>query len=172
MHVFGEIGVVNNAAPLRSKLANRGMHCMFIGYADNHASGTFKMFNLKTHRIWTTRDVCWVAATIVKYNEMTNNPPMKQADDDDDNDVRPRPGPVTTTHQDDDDEDDDIENDADNDNEADDKDDNDDDKEANDADNNKDDKEETPSTTSKTFHAMKKLASSFNLYAMDYVNHH
>jgi len=91
LRVFGEIGIVNDAAPLRSKLANRGEHCMFIGYADDHANGTFKMLNMKTHRIWTTRDIRWVAANIVKYNAMSNNPPTKKNDEDeDDDDVKTR----------------------------------------------------------------------------------
>ncbi len=85
LHVFGEIGIVNVAAPLHSKLANQGAHCMFIEYTDDHASGTFKMFNLKTHCIWMMRDICWVAANIIKYDEMCHNPLMKKLEDVDDN---------------------------------------------------------------------------------------
>jgi len=50
--ICGEIGVMNTAAPLCSKLANRGAHCMFIGYAKDHVGSTFKMLNLRTNRIW------------------------------------------------------------------------------------------------------------------------
>jgi len=48
LHVFGEIGVANHAQKLRSKLANCGEHCMFVGYANDHINDTFKMLNLKT----------------------------------------------------------------------------------------------------------------------------
>jgi len=47
LHVFREIGVANNAQKLRNKLANRGEHCMFVGYANDHAGDTFKMINLR-----------------------------------------------------------------------------------------------------------------------------
>jgi len=55
LHVFGEIGVVNDATPLCSKWANCGIHCMFVGYAEDHAGNTFKMFNLKTHHLANMR---------------------------------------------------------------------------------------------------------------------
>jgi len=48
LHVFEEIGIANNTQKLRSKLANCSKHCMFIGYANDHAGDTFKMLNLKT----------------------------------------------------------------------------------------------------------------------------
>jgi len=48
LRVFGEIAVVNDAQKLHSKLANRGKHCMFVGYMNDHAGNTFKLLNLKT----------------------------------------------------------------------------------------------------------------------------
>jgi len=47
---------------------------MFIGYADDHANSPFKMLNMKMRCIWTTRNIRWVAANIVKYDETSNNP--------------------------------------------------------------------------------------------------
>jgi len=41
LHIFGEIGVANNAQRLQSKLADCGEHCMFVGYANDHAGNTF-----------------------------------------------------------------------------------------------------------------------------------
>jgi len=84
--MFGEIGIVNDAATLCSKLANHGIHCMFIRYAEDHASNTFKMFNLKMHCIWQTRDIRWVAANIVKLDELKNNPQTTMNKNNDDND--------------------------------------------------------------------------------------
>jgi len=69
LHVFREIGVVNNAQQLRSKLANRGEH-MFVGYANNHAGDTFKMLNLKTKWIWKSRDVKWIAVSLSHLAKM------------------------------------------------------------------------------------------------------
>jgi hypothetical protein len=42
------------------KLADRGVHCMFIGYADDHYSNVYCMWNPKTERVHTTRDVIWM----------------------------------------------------------------------------------------------------------------
>jgi len=122
LHVFGEIGVVNDAAPLRSKLANHDAHCMFIGYAEDHASGTFKMFNLKTNHIRMMHDNCWGAANIGKYDAMSNNPLTKKNDedndDDDDNIIKTRTHAQASNNDDDDneDEDNDDDNDEDDDN--------------------------------------------------------
>ncbi len=69
LHVFGEIAVVCNAQNLCSKLANGGEHCMFVGYASNHAGNTFKMLNLKMLQIWKSRDVKWIASFIVTLQE-------------------------------------------------------------------------------------------------------
>jgi len=186
LRVFGEIGVVNDAAPLQSKLTNQGEHCMFIGYADDHASGTFRMFNLKTHRIWMTRDIRWVAANIIKYDDMRNNPLTKRNDDDDDEDeiVKTRTTAQTTNNDDDQDDDEDNNNeddgeDADEDNNDEDKDedddneddDDDDDNGKDDTNNNANNKDEdnSPKVLSRTIHVMRKLATSYNPYATDYV---
>jgi len=65
LHVFGYIAIVHDVQKLCSKLANRGEHCMFVGYASDHASNTFKMLNLKTCWIWKSHDVKWIASSIV-----------------------------------------------------------------------------------------------------------
>jgi len=161
---------VNDATPLRSKLANQGEHCMFIGYADDHATSTFKMLNMKTRRIWTMRDIRWVAANIVKYDKISNNPPTKKNDDDDDdNDIV-----KTRATEDEDDNDDDDEDDTDADDNTDDDEDDDNDNDEDDANDNVDDEDEDtpPKPSSQTFHAMRKLATSYNPHAMDYVDHH
>jgi len=85
LRVFGEIAVVNDAQKLRSKLANRGEHCMFVGYANDHAGDTFKLLNLKTRRIWKSRDVKWIASTIVTLQEPKPKPPSAKDDDEDEN---------------------------------------------------------------------------------------
>jgi len=126
LHVFGEIGIVNDAAPLHSKLANCGIHCMFVRYAEDNASDTFKMFNLKTHCVWQTRNICWVATNIIKFDELSNNPlTMTNNNDEDDNDdkkIQTHANANNNNNEDDEDTDNDEDKDADDD----DKDDNDD----------------------------------------------
>ncbi len=147
---------------------------MFIGYADDHANGTFKMLNMKTRPIWMTRDICWVAANIVKYDEMSNNPPTKKNDDDDgDNIVKTRTN-AQAVNNDNDDEDEDDEDDDNSDNDADDDANDDEDDDKDDANNDFDNKDNDtpPKALSQTFHAMRKLVTSYNPHAMDYVDRH
>jgi len=172
---FGGIGIVNDAAPLQSKLTNQGKHCMFIGYADGHAHGTFKMLNLKTHCIWMMRYICWIAANIVKYDKMSNNPLTKKnnKDDDDDDYIQTQTHAQATSNDDnDEDEDEAIDDNNDKGDKADY-----DNNEDNDNDTNNINAEDTndnppSSAKSQTFHAMQNLATSYNLYATDYVDCH
>jgi len=81
--IFGEIAMVYNVQKLCSKLANCGDHCMFVGYANNHASDTFKLLNLKTCQIWKSRDVKWIASSIVTLQEPKPQPTPAEDHDDD-----------------------------------------------------------------------------------------
>ena len=38
---------------------NRGEICLFVGYAKNHLGNVYRMYNLRTKKIWLTRDVQW-----------------------------------------------------------------------------------------------------------------
>jgi len=51
---FGEVAIVPDAKTLRSKLENRGVPCLFVGYMDNHPRDTFCMFNMETKHVWCT----------------------------------------------------------------------------------------------------------------------
>jgi hypothetical protein len=42
------------------KLADRGVHCMFIGYTDDHDGHVYHMWNPKTERVHITQDVIWM----------------------------------------------------------------------------------------------------------------
>jgi len=86
LRVFGEIAVVKNAHKLCRKLANCGEHCMFVGYVNDHAGNTFKLLNLKMHRIWKSRDVKWITSSIVTLEE-PKAPAASTEDDEEDVDV-------------------------------------------------------------------------------------
>jgi hypothetical protein len=47
----------SNATP---KLEERGITCMFVGYATDHSGDCFEMLNMQTKRIILTRDVQWL----------------------------------------------------------------------------------------------------------------
>ena len=81
LRFFGEKGVVtkNPGPTIKSKLDDRGIECMFLGYAKGHAGDVYRMLNLKTRKVIISRDVQWMGAgknetKAVRFNE----------DDDDD----------------------------------------------------------------------------------------
>jgi hypothetical protein len=59
---FGEIGVVtkHNNNKIKSKLADRGVNCVFLGYARDHAPNVYRMLNLETNNVILTRDIVWL----------------------------------------------------------------------------------------------------------------
>ena len=66
---FGEVGIVakHSNKKVRSKLADRGIPCLFVGYAENHSTDVYRMFNLKTKHILKLRDVLWLGQSYGKY---------------------------------------------------------------------------------------------------------
>ncbi len=44
-----------------------------MGYANDHGEGIYQMFNLKTQRVWTTRDVTWMNYNIVILEHCKTN---------------------------------------------------------------------------------------------------
>jgi hypothetical protein len=60
LRTFGEAGTVKIKADTTSKLHGRGVQCMFVGYAENHKGGVYRMWNPKTRKIYITRDVIFL----------------------------------------------------------------------------------------------------------------
>jgi hypothetical protein len=60
MQTWGEAGTVKVKTKTTPKLADRGVHCMFIGYADDHGGDVYRTWNPKTERVHITRDVIWM----------------------------------------------------------------------------------------------------------------
>ena len=44
---------------IKSKISNRGMKGIMVGYAKQSTGDTYRMFNLSTNKITNTRDVKW-----------------------------------------------------------------------------------------------------------------
>ena len=57
---WGEAGVVKTKTATTAKLDDRGIICMFVGYAENHSGDCYEMLNLKTCCILQLRDVQWL----------------------------------------------------------------------------------------------------------------
>ena len=48
LRIFREVGIIFEGTKIKSKLENRGIETIFVGYADNHGQGVYCMLNLKT----------------------------------------------------------------------------------------------------------------------------
>ena len=60
LRVWGEAGTVKVRTKVWPKLKDRGIPCMFVGYALGHPGDCYRMFNPKTNGIHETRDIIWL----------------------------------------------------------------------------------------------------------------
>ena len=82
LRVWGESGVVKIKTTSTPKLADRGVICMFVGYATNHAGDCYRMFNEDTLKVHLTRDVRWLNRLYYKIDGTKNTDPEILAEDD------------------------------------------------------------------------------------------
>ncbi len=67
---FGEVVfVLNRDKKIKSKISNRGKKALMVGYVNNSAGYTCRMYNIDTSKIIDTRDVNW---TNKYFNEIIN----------------------------------------------------------------------------------------------------
>ena len=58
LRTFGEMAIVRDIKQnIKSKLQNKGLEAIFIGYPDNHASDVYRFLILKTHKIVMSKDI-------------------------------------------------------------------------------------------------------------------
>ena len=62
LRTLGEMAVIaiNEGKKMRSKLGDRGITCMFVGYADDHTKDVYSFLNIHTRRIILSRDGRWL----------------------------------------------------------------------------------------------------------------
>jgi hypothetical protein len=60
LRTFGEAGTVKIKTDTTQKLHDRGVQCMFVGYAENHKGDVYRMWNPRTRKIHITRDVIFL----------------------------------------------------------------------------------------------------------------
>jgi hypothetical protein len=60
LRTWGEAEMVKVKTKTTPYLADRGIHCMFIGYADDHDGDVYRMWKPKTERVHIARDVIWM----------------------------------------------------------------------------------------------------------------
>ena len=73
MQKFGEMCIATYKDDTHwAKLANRGTPGIWVGYAENHPTSTYQVFNPKTKRIILTRDVTFLNKSYGEYNRYKN----------------------------------------------------------------------------------------------------
>jgi hypothetical protein len=61
LRIWGEAGTVTIKSRMNNpKVKDRGVHCMMVGYALNHAGDTYRMWDKNTSQVHKTRDVIWL----------------------------------------------------------------------------------------------------------------
>ena len=60
LRTWGESGVVTVKTIATPKVCDRGVTCILAGYAINHASGVYRMWDAETNGVHITRDVLWL----------------------------------------------------------------------------------------------------------------
>ena len=60
LQTWGEAGVVTFKQKMRPKMEDKGLTCMLVGYAEDHAKGVYRMWNPTTGGVHEPRDVTWI----------------------------------------------------------------------------------------------------------------
>ena len=94
---FGQECIVTNRTAIKSKLSNRGKPCLWMGYADDHSAGTYRLYNPATRKIILSRDVTFLGEIkeTEKVKEVTAIPKLalqsKEYDEDSDDEYADMP---------------------------------------------------------------------------------
>ena len=73
LHTWGEAGTVKVRTKTTPKFSDRGVQCVFIGYALGHSGDTYRMWDPKTGGVHVTRDVIWLRRMYYAPSETQNN---------------------------------------------------------------------------------------------------
>ena len=95
LRVFGEIGIVSNTGDITSATQDRGIKCIFLGYADDHSGDVYRFYNMRTGKMILSRDVIWVNKT---YQEDKSQPTgLEQFYDEDEEEEEIMPMRIAST---------------------------------------------------------------------------
>ena len=84
LRTWGKAGVVTLKNKATPKVGDRGKVCIFVGYADMHASDCYCMFDPESKRVHTTRDVRWLKRWYFDNNGDKNKITVFKNEDEDD----------------------------------------------------------------------------------------
>jgi hypothetical protein len=80
LRTWGEAGTVKTKTDTTPKVKDRGIPCMFIGYALDHPEDTYRMWNPETGGVHQTRDVIWMKRMFYE-KKIRSNEIITQRDD-------------------------------------------------------------------------------------------
>jgi hypothetical protein len=81
------MGVVAYAnRKMRPKFSNKGRTCMFVGYATNHAEDVYRIVDMETKRITTSRDIRLLNKSYKDWVQ-THDANTEEIEEDDGNDI-------------------------------------------------------------------------------------
>jgi Reverse transcriptase (RNA-dependent DNA polymerase) len=67
LKIFGEIGIVHDHKKIRSKLADRGRPCIFIGYSSENAPNVYKFLTIYKQTMIQSRNTVWLQLSYGEY---------------------------------------------------------------------------------------------------------
>ena len=70
--IFGEACIVTNRKKIKAKLDDRGIPCIWLGYAKDHKAGTYCMYSTTTGKCILTRDVIFLRKTYAEFKQDKN----------------------------------------------------------------------------------------------------
>jgi hypothetical protein len=74
LHKFGELAIVHDGAhSIKSKLQDKGLLCLFVGYPENHAGEVCQFFNLATKRIILSRSAILLHKTYADFHKLAKD---------------------------------------------------------------------------------------------------
>ena len=56
----GEASTVKIKTDTTPKLEDHSVHCLFVGYSLTHPTGCYRMYDLKSQRVYIMHDVVWL----------------------------------------------------------------------------------------------------------------
>ena len=99
LRTWGEAGVVTLKSKATPKVGDRGKVCIFVGYAELHASDCYRMFDPDTKRIHTTRDVRWLNRWYYTVDGNKLKTTVFEEENEDNDDSKMRKGKVEVEYE-------------------------------------------------------------------------
>ena len=89
LRVFGEIGIVSNTGVMHNATHDRGIKCIFLGYADDHSGDVYRFYNMRTGHMILSRDVIWVNKTFSEDQNQQVGLEQYYDDEDEEEEIMP-----------------------------------------------------------------------------------